>query len=85
MSKRCASGKVRHTSQPRAAVAARAFARKLNADRELVQSLYAYQCKKCQGWHLTRQGGWAEQRLVFQAPPEWLQRWAMPAEEGDLR
>lgn len=76
MAQRCASGKVRHTSLARAKVAARAFARHLNAEHKIAQTMFAYQCKKCRGgWHLTRQG--MGTTLVLTAAPEGLQRWAM--------
>lgn len=75
---RCASGKRRHTSPARAKVAAHAFARALNREGKLAQTMYAYRCAKCRGgWHLTRQAGWPGMTLVFEAPSETLQRWAM--------
>lgn len=75
----CQTGKVRHSSLARAKVAAHATARELNAEGKIANNLYAYRCSKCRGgWHLTRQAGWAGVTLVFEAPSEELQRWAMP-------
>ena len=77
---RCITGKVRHSSPRRAKVAAHSFARALNADGKLAQTMYAYRCTKCRGgWHLTRQAGWDGNVLAFEAPSEALQRWAMPS------
>lgn len=77
MSKLCESGKKRHTSLRNAKTAAHAFARVLNREKKIAENMYAYQCSKCRGWHLTRQAGWANVTLVMQAAPESLQRWAM--------
>lgn len=83
MSKRCESGKVRHSNPARAKVAAHEFARALNREGQLAQSMYAYRCDKCRGWHLTRQAAWAGNVAVFTAPPERLQRWAMGEEDAE--
>jgi hypothetical protein len=77
MTKRCESGKTRHTSLARAKIAARSFARALNAEHQIAYTMYAYPCDKCRGWHLTRQAGWSNVILALQAAPEELQRWAM--------
>lgn len=75
MAKKCASGKARHSSLERARSGAHFFAMNLNREGKLAQTMYAYQCGKCRGWHLTRQG--MGTTLVLTAAPEELQRWAM--------
>lgn len=75
MTKRCESGKVRHSNVARAKTAAHHFAIALNRDGIIARSMYAYRCESCRGWHLTRQG--MGTTLALQAAPEHLQRWAM--------
>lgn len=75
MTKRCETGKVRHSNVARAKTAAHHFAITLNRDGIIARTMYAYRCEKCRGWHLTRQG--MNATLVLQAAPEHLQRWAM--------
>lgn len=77
MSRQCPTGKVRHSNIDRAKIAARSHARALNADRKLAQDMHAYRCRRCKGWHLTRQGERDGSILVLTAAPEHLQRWAM--------
>lgn len=79
--KPCSSGKVRHRRVADAKVAAHAFARTLNRERQIAYSMFAYRCDECRGWHLTRQSGWPGLVKVFQAAPEHLQRWAMGESE----
>ena len=82
----CSSRKVRHRTAKDAEVGAHVFARQLNAAGRLVQDLYAYRCPECSHFHLSRAKTFAgvPNTLVFTAPPEELQRWAMPPERGEM-
>lgn len=80
----CSSRKTRHRSAKDAEVGAHVFARHLNAAGKLVQDLYTYRCPECSHFHLSRAKTFAgvSNMLVFTAPPESLQRWAMPPSVG---
>ena len=82
--KSCSSHKTRHHSAKDAETGAHVFARKLNAAGKLVQDLYTYRCAECGLFHLSRAKTFAgvSNMLVFTAPPESLQRWAMPPQYG---
>lgn len=77
MTRQCSSGKKRHANLRVAKIAAHAFARELNRERQIAHNMYAYPCDECRGWHLTRQAGWSNVVLAHLAAPEELQRWAM--------
>lgn len=78
---RCRTGKVAHRTFPIAAIAARSYQRQLNRERTIAQTLYAYPCRVCKGWHLTRLAEWQGKphRVAAEAASEELQRWAFPA------
>lgn len=82
----CPSGKKRHATLKHAGTAAHAYARHLNREGKIAEDLYAYRCDRCRGgWHITRKRSWSpdprerrpDRELVYTAPPEALQRWAM--------
>lgn len=77
----CADGKVPMRTVAIAQIAARRFARELNADRKLAPAFYVYRCPSCHAYHLTHRATWNghENRLVLAAAPEALQRWAFPS------
>lgn len=80
----CASGKARHDSFEKVALAARRMHRELNADGKLAVTTYAYPCPECRYWHVTRRATWDGQanRLANAAPTEALQRWAMASADA---
>ena len=79
MSGHCPSGKASHSSLANARIAARTFARQLNRERKLAETLYGYRCPYCRHWHITRREDWLGRAntLLAEAAPEELQRWAM--------
>ena len=79
MSGHCPSGKASHSSLANARIAARTFARQLNREQKLAQTLYGYRCRDCGHWHITRREEWSGRAntLLAEAAPEELQRWAM--------
>jgi hypothetical protein len=78
----CTSEKAGHSSIANVRIAARAFAISLNQQGELSFDMYAYRCKLCRHWHITHASEWdgRPNLLVYEAPPETLQRWAITGE-----
>jgi hypothetical protein len=78
----CASGKAGHSSIERTRIAARSFAIHLNQTGELSFDMFGYRCPDCHHWHITHRDEWdgRPNLLVFEAPPESLQRWAITGE-----
>jgi hypothetical protein len=83
--KGCSSGKTKHSSIANVRIYARTKARRLNREGTLVMDIYAYRCPECKHWHVTIDSEWNHRPnlLVFEAPDEALQRWAMTGEEPD--
>lgn len=77
---RCKTGKVHHRNLKLAIIAARGHHRTLNREHKLAETLYAYSCRHCRGWHLTRLAEYngRPHKVAAVAAPEHLQRWAMP-------
>ena len=77
--KRCPSGKVGYSSLAKVRSGAKVFARRLNERHVIAETMYAYRCDECSHFHLSRAKTFAgvPNTLVFTAPPEELQRWAM--------
>lgn len=77
---RCITGKVSHRDLGVAIVAARGHHRQLNREGIVAHTLYAYSCRRCRGWHLTRLAEYAGRphKVAAEAAPVELQRWAFP-------
>lgn len=71
--------KQHHASLRDAHGAAKHLAMGTNREGRLCPSIYAYRCRECRAWHLTRREEWdgKPNTLVHTAAPEALQRWAM--------
>lgn len=68
-------GKIRSVSLSAARVRARMFALDLHAKRQIVETLYAYECPSCKGWHLSRKNKDRRSFLVYEAASPEIQRW----------
>lgn len=70
-------GKVRYISLAAAGVGARMFAQAKHRRREIVETLYAYQCERCGQWHLTRTAVYfgVRHEMVYEAADPEIQRW----------
>lgn len=84
--RRCAAGKVAYKTVRAAELHAAAYARDLNARRELASDMYGYRCRTCHAWHITHHAVWDGEpmRLLFKAPATELQRWAFPPVPTDV-
>ena len=73
------STKRRYPSVRAAKVNAKMLAQDLLRRKMLVEDLYAYECRSCSGWHLTRMDAYDGKPHVnvFIAAPVEMQRWAM--------
>lgn len=78
---RCATGKVAHRNLGIAIVAARGHHRQLNRDGIIAQTLYAYSCRRCKSWHLTRMAEYQGRphKIAAEAASVELQQWAFPS------
>lgn len=78
----CPSGKVSYKSERHARGGARQVILVRNREGEYATDVYTYRCADCRQWHLTRRAEWngVPNTFVLEAPPVWLQRWAITGE-----
>ncbi len=69
--------KVIYISIAAARVGARMFAQAKARRREIVETMYAYECDRCGKWHLTRTANYfgMPRTMVYEAADPEIQRW----------
>lgn len=77
----CQSGKIGYRNSGEAKIGAREFSIKLNRLGVYFETMFSYQCARCNKWHLTRTERFngVVNNIAMAAAPLDVQRWAMPA------